>query len=104
MPFNNKNNTTNALEDLELSRLLELLDANPIEPKVEKDETDVTAFMSALRLRPGRNPVPFRVIYQVYKLWSYKPTRRANLGKALSKYFKKRRTKYEVYYYLGNSF
>jgi len=102
MPLKTINISIHDLDDPELLKLLELVDSLPLDSEKEKDHTDVSDFIRALRLRPGRKAVPFRVIYQAYRLWSYKPTRKSNLGKELTKQFKKRRTKYEVYYYLGN--
>jgi hypothetical protein len=87
---------------LTIEELTDAAKATPEPVSIECEHEDIKNFISALRLRKGSKRVPFGFLYQVYKLWSLKPTRKSRLGNELSKKFNKSRNRYETFYHLSN--
>ena len=94
--------TYKCIEELTEEELLEEMANLPAEPDKPKDNSDVETFIQVLRLKPGYKRVPFSFLYNIYKQWSWKPTRRSELGAALQRRFKRSRSRYEVFYWLDN--
>lgn len=58
-------------------------------------------FIKALNLRSGRTLVPFSFVYKMYLFFAKdNPIGKRILGQRLSKRFRKRCKKYQVFYYL----
>ena len=85
---------------LTTDELLEIVLNSPSETE-KQDLTDISQFIYALRLEPGKTKVPFSFLYKIYRLWSRHPTRRSKLGQELTKRFKKKRTRYEIFYLIA---
>lgn len=98
------------IENISSEELVKILDSmTPEEIEAEKAEREALTekqaegdrFIKALNLRCGRTLVPFSFIYKMYLFFAKeKPIGKRILGQRLSKRFRKRCKKYQVFYYI----
>lgn len=82
---NLKNNLPNTLTQEEL---LKILKEDPSEIKEEDNQTDdILGFVSFFNLKPGKNLVPKKLIYQLYQYWSKAPISSNNFFNKFTLYF-----------------
>ena len=89
------------MSNITIEELISIV-AESVDVPTSPEKTDVSEFIAIFRLVPGRKKVSFNFLHKAYRIWSLKPTRKTTLGRELSKRFKRSRSRYEVFYYIGN--
>ncbi len=91
------------LSELKSEELMLMIENQP--PEVQFIESAIAArFISAMQLRPGKKPMPFRIIWKLFKFYSNEKLKKSDLGKSLRLRFRRKRNKYDVCYFINKDF
>ncbi len=94
------------LSKKDINELFKIAEANKLKSDIELDEIDnfskVQRFILIFKIKDGKNPVPSKMMYHLYKSWSEDPIPRQAFLLELTKFFEKHTHKNKVCYYLNN--